>query len=295
MWRMAADTWGIAGPTFLVWYGVLAAVSVVASLILRGAVRRATSRVHTGEPGIEELAYFAGGPRQAMLATVAGLRAGGSVAVHPDGTIGAVGPVTPGPGELTWAVYQATRRPGARLRSLDDDPGVRAALDNVRAALVRRGWLRNLRARATTRLAALPVWVVLVVGVARIQAGVSNERPVGFIFLIVVVLALFAVGISVVPERNFAAQRTLSAYQAQYGYLNPRATPAPAVYGAGTAVLAVALFGTAALASADPALAAEAEDWLPAAVASSSGGGDSGGGSSCGGGGGGGGGGGCGG
>src|SRR4051812_1192494 len=71
---LAADTWAISGPRFLLYF----AVAALASFFLSGFIRRALYRgsVRPGwEPNAEQLAYFSGGARQAVLAALAGLRA----------------------------------------------------------------------------------------------------------------------------------------------------------------------------------------------------------------------------
>jgi uncharacterized protein (TIGR04222 family) len=110
---LAADTWGISGPRFLLYF----AVAALASFFLSGFIRRALYRgsVRAGwEPDAEQLAYFSGGARQAVLAALAGLRADQAVS-SVRGLLTVTGRVSPAPSALTWAVYQAAQR-GARAR-----------------------------------------------------------------------------------------------------------------------------------------------------------------------------------
>jgi uncharacterized protein (TIGR04222 family) len=287
---MTEDTWGILGPTFLVNYVFAALIAVVVAGMARRVL--SISSIDSGwQPDGEHVAYVAGGPRQAVVAALAGLRAAGAVTSQSK-HLSVTGTVAPGPSALTWAVYQAAQR-GARASTLTADPYVRPVLADMHDTLVRRGWLLSASRRAAIRMRALFVFAVVAVGVARLIAGAANDKPFGFLIITTGVIAVFGLALLNAPRTSRAAQRRLNQMRANNNHLHPRSAPALATYGAPSAALAVGLFGAAALWAYDPAFAEDAD--LAMRTTSSGDGGGSGGcgsssgdsgGSSCGGGGG---------
>ena len=292
MRTLTADTWGIAGPTFLGIYAVLAVAALLITVLLRRAL--AQGRVDPRwEPGPEELGYINGGDRQAVTVSLAGLRAANAVSVGSDGAIAVIGSSPPAPSELTWAVYQAAQQRPVHPVALAQDRTLRPALEHLRDTLVRRGWLLSPRRRTAMRLAALPMVAVLTLGIARVVAGLGAGKPVAFLVMLTVLVGLFVLPMLAVSPRSRAGQSAMARMRAAHIRLDPRtsasAGAAASAFGVGGAALAVGLFGAAALWSADPALAAETDLGRLGSSSSGgdSGGGDSGGSSSCGGGGGG--------
>ena len=289
MTTIAADTWGISGPRFLLYFAVAAVAALILSALLRRVMYGGSIR-DGWEPNPEQLAYFAGGPRQAVLAVLAGLRSEGSVSSL-GGALTVTGRVHTAPSALTWAVYQAAQR-GVRARGLESDPTLKPALADLRGVLVSPGWrLRPARRFAIATVGSLPVLAVLALGIARINAGIANNKPVGLLIALTAAVGLASLVLLFgVGKQSLAAQRALTAMQLRYAHLSPRSNPAMATYGAAGAAMAVALFGAFALYSFDPAFASDVST-----MASGTGGGgssssgDSGGGcssgSSCGGGG----------
>jgi uncharacterized protein (TIGR04222 family) len=276
MTTIAADTWGISGPRFLLYF----AAAAIAALILTALLRRVMygGSIRPGwEPNPEQLAYFAGGPRQAVLAVLAGLRSEGSVSSL-GGALTVTGRVHTAPSPLTWAVYQAAQR-GVRARGLESDPTLKPALADLRGVLVSQGWLLSPARRfAIATIGSLPVLAVLGLGIARINAGIANNKPIGLLIALTAVVGLASLVLLFgVGKQRRAAQRALTAMQLRYAHLSPRSNPAMATYGAAGAAMAVALFGAFALYSFDPAFASEVS-----MMASGTGGGGSGGGGSSG-------------
>jgi uncharacterized protein (TIGR04222 family) len=269
MTTVAADTWGISGSWFLLYF----AVAAVLAFFLSGFVRRALygGAVQPGwEPTAEQIAYFSGGPRQAVLAALAGLRAEQAVA-STGGTLTVTGRVTAGPSPLTWAVYQAAQR-GARAGGLEKDPALKPALADLRDVLVSQGWLLTSGRRfAIATIGSLPVLAVVGLGIARIYAGIANDKSVGLIIALTLIVGLVAIVLLLGTGRQSrAGQRALAAMRARHGHLSPRSDPSLATYGATGAAMSVALFGAVALWSFDPAFATDV-----AALRASSGGGGS--------------------
>jgi uncharacterized protein (TIGR04222 family) len=258
MRTMTADTWGIAGPTFLEIFGVSAVVTWLITVLVRRAL--AQGRVDPRwEPGPEELGYVNGGARQAVTVSLAGLRAANAVAVNPDGTVAVIGSPPPAPSELTWAVYQAAQRQPMKPRLLIADRSLRPALTHLNDTLVRYGWLLSPRRRRGIRLAALPMFALVGLGIARIIAGSNAGKPVAYVLLLTALVAFFTAPMLAVPARSRAGQSAMARTRAAHIRLDPRGAAAASAFGVGGAALAVGLFGAAALWSADPALAAETD------------------------------------
>jgi uncharacterized protein (TIGR04222 family) len=293
---MSADTWGIPGTTFLGLSAGVAAVALIVTLVVRRSLAAGPLR-QGWQPTGEELAYFAGGPGRAVLAALAGLGAEKAVASQ-SGALAAIGRPPTAPSALTWAVYQEAQA-GSPARRLSASPKVRAALGDIQSRLVDNGWLLDPGRRLLLRLAALPMFAVVALGVARYLAGSANGKPVTFIAIMTAVAVFVALLLLAVPSRNRAADAEVAGLRTRNSYLDPRSRPSMAFYGATGAAMAVGLYGAAALWVGDPAMAAEADivrhhvaggsysGWYSGGDGGASGGGCGGGGGGCGGGGGG--------
>jgi uncharacterized protein (TIGR04222 family) len=273
---MGEYIWAVSGSTFLRWYfgaavGVVIAVWVIRRILTRGDTRGGW------HPGAEELAYFSGGPGQAILAALAGLRASNAITTYSGGRLAVVGHPPPAPSALSWAVYQAAQR-GHNGRRLADDPGVRPALTAIHR-LVHQGWLLASSRRSLIRMAWLLILGVVAVGMVRGFDTQVNDNPNDNIMYTAFGLFLVGLPLLTVPTRSRAAQRQLKRVWRANFHLHPVSRPSLATYGAPGAALAVGLFGAAALWAMDPVFAAELH-----VTRSGAGGGDSGGGGGCGGG-----------
>jgi uncharacterized protein (TIGR04222 family) len=297
----AGDTWGISGPTFLWVFSLLGVVFAVGTLVHRQRVLRGPAHVRPSAITGQEAAYLNGGPRLAVYASLGALRTAGAIGVSDDGVLAQTGALPAGSTPLDVAVYHAADR-RIRPRALLADRWVGDAVGSLRADLERSGLALPAEARRSARSGALVLLALLAFGVVRLVAGVSNKRPVALLAMLLVVLGVVIVMLLVkVPHRTAAADFVLTTLRLKHRDLAPIKQPAWSTYGPAGAAMGVALFGTAALWTADPAFAAAADVQRQFAAAhggdSSSyyaGGGDSGAGytgagSSCGGGGGGGG------
>lgn len=303
----AGDTWGISGPTFLWVFSLLGVVFAAGTLVHRQRVLRGPAHVRPNAITGQEAAYLNGGPRLAVYASLGALRTAGAIGVSDDGVLAQTGALPAGSTPLDVAVYHAADR-RIRPRALLADRWVGDAVGSLRADLERSGLALPAEARRSARSGALVLLALLAFGVARLVAGVSNKRPVAFLAILLIVLSLVILVLLVkVPHRTAAADFVLTSLRLKHSELAPIKQPAWSTYGPAGAAMGVALFGTAALWTADPAFAAAADVQRQFAAAHGgdsslyyAGGGDSGAGytggshSSCGGGGGGCGGGGCG-
>ncbi|MFG3699013.1 TIGR04222 domain-containing membrane protein [Micromonospora sp. NPDC047620] len=273
------DTWGIPGPVFLRVYLLAAAVVVVGAIVHRVRVLAGPPAGDVGQLGPQQVAYLNGGKELAIWASLGGLRGSGAVGVRPDRRLTTGGPMPAGTTPLDQAIHLAAGR-NATTRELHRDEWVRRALDQLRTDLEQRGLALTQARRAALRQWAFLLTLLVAVGVFRIFAGLSNDRPVGWLVLSQIPLIVVAVLLYRVPWRTRAANRELRGLRQQHTYLAPASAPAYATYGAAGAAMGVALFGTASLWAMDPGFAEQAEIQRQAA---SGGGGSSGcgGGSSC--------------
>jgi uncharacterized protein (TIGR04222 family) len=263
------DTWGISGSTFLTSYFVLAVAGLVIALVWRTVTTG--GRTVTGYPSLSpvELAYFSGGEQLAVQAALAGLRTAEAVGPGPlPWTVVAVAPMPPGLGELEYAVHTAARTPQS-VAFLLSDPGVRQAMGRIGDRLIADGVLLSPAQRRRVRAGALPLLAVAALGVVRTFAGLANQKPVLYLVLASVVTIAVALRLLKVPRGTRAGWRLLSQARVDNRHLEPNRSPSWVTYGAGGAMLGVALWGTSAWWAADPAFATHAG--LARAVATGSG------------------------
>jgi uncharacterized protein (TIGR04222 family) len=302
---MSTYTWGISGPAFLQLYLLLAGAVLVAALRSRH-LRRHPS-VPAGAPPLDArsdaylIAYLGGGPSRALLAALGSLRAAGLVRGYNRRCARVATPPTAWRPALERAVLTETVVPLTRAE-LVRRHSVGSALAGLRDDLVRRGLLHSASAGQRRRW-AFTMAALLVLGLARLVAGLSGGKPVGFLVLAMLLVA----ALTVLLFRLAASARTargdaeLAELRAAHPHLSPNMKPDWTANGATAAGLAVGLFGAGALWAADPAFAGEmimerafsgvsgsgsSGGWVGSGCGGSSGGGGGGGGG-CGGGGGG--------
>lgn len=253
----SAPTWGISGPAFLLGFSLTAVVLWALALVLRRWGRE--GRMPVRALHAYELAYLDGGPRRTVTASLAALRQAGTIEAVPGGALRLTGAPPPAMcTPLDQAILQAVAGK-AKTRDLARHPFVRPCLDQVRAALAAEGLLNGPGARTRIRLAALPLWILLAVGVARVVAGVQNGRPVGYLVTLMILFLVVALFLLPAQEQTKAGRKTILAAQTHYQSLRPTSSPDWASYGPEAAALGVAVFGVTALLSMDPAFAATAE------------------------------------
>jgi uncharacterized protein (TIGR04222 family) len=273
------DTWGISGAAFIKGYVFAAVAALLLALLLRQWARRGRPSVRELHP--YELAYLAGGGGRAIAAAVAALRMDGAIEPAEHGKLRVTGQAPAAQSPLDQAILSEIEQ-DASLNRLRLRYSVRQAVDGLEDGLVRDGLISGPDERMRARLAVAPLLVVGGVGVARLVAGMSNGKPVGFLLM-----ALIGVGVATLillfrPVRiTRAGETALRLARRDSGHLNPAMAPAWPTYGATGAALGVALFGTAALLSFDPDFASETGvvGYLGLASSSGSGGFWSGGGS----------------
>jgi uncharacterized protein (TIGR04222 family) len=251
---MSEDTWGIAGPTFLGLFAVVACVTLIIVLVIRRSL--ASDDLRQGwEPDAEALAFFAGGANHAVMAALARLASEESV-VTQSGALAAVGRPPVGPSALTWAVYQEAQT-GARLRSVASSARVRSALEGIETQLRSAGWLLDIGRRSAIRATSLLMFAVAALGAVRVLAGSANGKPTGFIAFMALATFLIGLRLLAAPSHNRLADKAVAQLRTRHAYLNPRSRPSMTLYGSAGAAMAVGLFGAEALRASDPAMADE--------------------------------------
>lgn len=253
----SGDTWGVDGPSFLLAYVVIAASVWIAGTLVRRSI--ADGRPHgpvgdlTGHP--HDVAYLNGGPELAVYSALASMHLEGTIAPE-RGSVRAVGRQDRADG-LEWAIHFTAAVPVDRKRLQFHRPVV-DALAEIDARLVESGLL--LSADQRRRVRGVGWWMVGVAGLGllRLLAGVADAKPVGFLAVVLFVVAVVAVvQLSRTPRRTRLGDRTLAELQRQHHVLAPSMKPDWTTYGPAGAALGVGVFGMSALWASDPAFADE--------------------------------------
>jgi uncharacterized protein (TIGR04222 family) len=252
------DTWGIAGPQFLWLYFGLAALAIIAVLIWR--------RGYTGGPSLRkardltptQAALINGDRRLAVYASLASLRAAGAIESDKRGYLKQLTLPPTGASELDRAVCAIAGKQVTAL-GVQTNPLVREVLDRNEAELAQEGWLLDESTRRSVRLGALVVFTVVAIGIARIFAGIDNNRPVTNLVLLMIPVVVVAFALLRVPRVSASGKRLLTRMRRQAHHLAPSESPSWSTYGPQAAALSVGLFGVGAFWLADPAFAQAAE------------------------------------
>lgn len=226
-----------AGP-FLQLYLLLMVAVVVANGIWRRQLRGPDDGGSTQGLGAEEIAYLSGGPERLLDATVAGLLDSDHLGWDP-----------------TTMRLRVQRRDGLTgfpavvvgSVAVDGNPAtlaqrLAAALGAPRRTLIQRQlWLDDAaRTRAAWQLSLLPGLLALF-GLAKVGVGIVRDKPVLFIGLLTLAMAIYAVvQLGRAPTRTRRGDRLLQLLAQRHARLQR----APV---AGELSLAVALAGTAVL------------------------------------------------
>ncbi|MEV0072169.1 TIGR04222 domain-containing membrane protein [Amycolatopsis sp. NPDC050768] len=196
------ETWGISGPQFLAWYGIALAL-VLAVQVVWPRVARTRAVEHTGElPDVYHLAYLAGGPERVADTAIAALVDRGLLRVNSEGVVTAAG-------KHPWHKIERSVHEGAKgakggtTRSLRAKAARSKAMSDLEAEMQRAGLLTSgSEARPFHTTILLAFLVLLAIGAVRFVTGASHGRPVGWLFLLLVVALVLTVVASVVRGRK---------------------------------------------------------------------------------------------
>ncbi|HEX6077400.1 MAG TPA: TIGR04222 domain-containing membrane protein [Micromonosporaceae bacterium] len=258
------ETWGFSGPDFLkVYIGLGAAVSALAVILFlwtryRSGTPHRDSRASAGDLTPADAAYLRGGPAAAVLCALAALRTRGLVLAPSRRRLATSRTSVPGETSgLERAVHEAVRRQ-APYRRIARAPQVREELDAVDTKLTDMGLLSPGPHRTVLRAVELAMFAILAVGIARIVAGIGNQKPVGYLLLSLVGFGTVVIWFHFLarrfPRTRFG-DRVLGYLNSRYIHLAPAHHPSWRANGAETAAMSVALFGAAAVYASDPTFA----------------------------------------
>lgn len=254
------DTWGISGPHFSALYVaamvVCAAVMMLLQRILAGQDKGDISLVEELEP--EQIALLT--RDDAAVATALASLSAANGAVSMTKRPGSSGPDTVA--GLRRAVHDAQSSGRARtFAQLIRSDEIKAALEAMRVDLVGRGLVIAPARRALLRMRFLLPLALTLLGLARLVAGWQNHKPITQILLetfIMMVSTVVSVGCCrAEPQATRPARKSLEELRRASPELLPEAMTSQhrSLTTTRIAPMSVALFGTAALVHADPALA----------------------------------------
>jgi uncharacterized protein (TIGR04222 family) len=280
-----AETWGIAGSTFLPAYLLIAATVGAGSMCARRALAEpgATKPLADLTDHPHEVAYLSGGGELAVWSALCAMHLRGTL-IAADGTVRAVGRLDDAAGALERAIHATAGSPVGRRR-LVFHRSVRPELAAIEERLVAGGFLLAEDRRRRIRLVGLWMLGVAALGLVRVLADIAEVRPVGLLVTaLLVVTAVAVLQLTLSPRRTRRGNRALAALRDRHRALAPERAPDWHSHGPAGAALGVGLFGTGALAVSAPGFAREIAP--PAAAAAGirtsglavSGGGDGGGG-----------------
>ncbi|MEJ2886265.1 TIGR04222 domain-containing membrane protein [Actinomycetospora aeridis] len=199
------NTWGISGPAFL---GIYALLLVASALVAPVLVRRLDWRVarRDGEAPapdatVEDLALLAGGPARLVQAAIARLVEGGVLRVGRDRHLTVTGraPI----GELDEDVVDAVASTPTGVTPMGVTMRMRgaASIRDLREASRRRGLFHDPAAVARCRTVAfVVVGLVVVLGLARLAAGIARGASIVFLVILVLVAVGVVLTVAVVPK-----------------------------------------------------------------------------------------------
>ncbi|HKY90904.1 MAG TPA: TIGR04222 domain-containing membrane protein [Nevskiaceae bacterium] len=272
------------GPTFLKLFLALAAAAVAFGLVARRVMRR-TERYAGPTLTPSELAYLEGGPARVFDAAVMDLMARRVVRWDGSGD-GLV--VDNASAPLPMPLDSLVRRIRDTPKITDLLKGMPELTAPIRDRLVERQLLfaDSLLSRDTL-LPMVPIALVELLGAAKVAVGVSRDRPVAFLVILMIVLAVIAlVLLAKRPRRTTGADTVIKATKTQYAAAMraPRTQDmAIAVALGGTAVLAGTAYAAWDTARRPPPSTSDSSGSSSDSSSDSGGGGDGGGGGGCGG------------
>lgn len=280
----------LPGPQFLALFICGGFVSLLVARLVRYLVAdppRPSADV-LGQLHADQLAYLVGGLERAVETAIAALHHRGALVIA-DGAVKAIDrePQLSADGVYRGIVDHGDLSSLERF-VLDDVVGggethigailerAKAIEPSLRDPLVANGLL-VADAKALQLKAILPAVVWCLFGVIKVLVGISRDKPVGFLVVLVIALFVIAQFVSKAPWRTKLGDELVTLSKARYAALEMTATTAPQQLSGGDMSFAYAMFGAAML---GPALATLMPSYQRALLAATSDGG--GGGSSCG-------------
>jgi uncharacterized protein (TIGR04222 family) len=253
-----ADTWGIAGSSFLPAYLVIAVTVGAVGVCTRRALAEpgATSPIDDITTKPHDVAYLAGGGELAVWSALCAMHLRGTLTAA-DGTVRAVGRLDLDADDLEKAIHATAGSPVGHRR-LTFHRSVRPALATIEERLVAAGFLLSDDRRRQIRRIGFWMLGVAVLGLLRVLADIAEARPVGLLVTaLLLVTATAVVQIALTPRRSRRGNRALAALRDRHRALAPEREPDWQSHGPAGAALGIGLFGTGALAASAPGFARE--------------------------------------
>ena len=262
VWLAITEGLDIDGPTFLMLYGVLFVMALVAAICLRMILRQPDTGPSHIELELGEIAFLAGGhqaDRRVVETAIVNLLNEGSLRLQKATTdasgratsagssqLVASGPLPPHASQLERTIHKAAAEPGKAVR--DVASAALPAAKALRERLVEQGLLESgPRGLAARFVPTVPLLGLLAIGITRIAIGVQHDRPVGFAILACIVTFLVIVAFWTSIRLSRFGVRTLKQYQLQHAGMKAAARSSTKPLAQGEVALATALFGVAAL------------------------------------------------
>ncbi len=229
------------GPDFLVFYSWLNLMVVGMALVLRRMLQPpGPSSINSPQLDLYETAYLAGGTDRVVQVAITQLAAQDCVELKTTGTIELKNKLPGSTNAIERIVAKAIAKTG-NLTSIKRH--VESSMSPLRDRLVRENLI--FPADQITKIQRYPTLLLaasLGLGLVRLVVGLAHQRPVGFLIMLCVSVAIIAAFFATVkPQRTtHSGDRLLQQLRQD---VNPTLTDLPI----GELVMAVALVGTAGL------------------------------------------------
>ena len=183
-----SQPWGLSGPQFLGVYAAGIGLTIAIPLIFRQVIRRVPEREMLRQLDPYEVGYLVGGPRRVAEMIVAGQVDSGALRVDSAGKLSEAdrsartGPYADSLDRITPAGMPDGLRTSAIREKLRSDPVIAGIGRSLRADefIVSTGRTTALRLVTAVSMVAL-----LITGILRMIEGASNHRPIGFLFMLI--------------------------------------------------------------------------------------------------------------
>jgi uncharacterized protein (TIGR04222 family) len=190
------DTWGISGPDFISLYLLAVLVSLLFAFAVRILTRSGTVTTTAPEALTAlEVACLTGGPRRVVEAAVAQLVDTGQLRPARNGYVRVTNLIEP-TNEVERTILADVRKHGHRsIAMLTYRLGSSQAVKDVSERLVRAGYLIDEKIAARRKMiGTIPIIVVLGVGIIRWLNGLGNDKPIGWLTLLLLGTGLVVYG-----------------------------------------------------------------------------------------------------
>lgn len=213
----------LSGPDFLTLYLQLAVLSVAVAVWLRSRLKRSTQAAITPIPQLnpEEMAYLAGGAEQVVNLAIVNLVQQGCVKPVP-ATRSFV--LQTAPSRQATAIERAVAQLIQKYEKVQQvqiqapkATDINAQIERLQVRLQNLGLLMSRAQADRVRwLSGLPIWALLLLGLAKVGVGISRGKPVVFLILLCILTGMIGLWFLKTPRRTPAGDQELRHLQSQY-------------------------------------------------------------------------------